>query len=120
MTVRRPMGQPPPLGAGGLRGCYLFRMTMDLRELADHVAPTLRRYGVVRAGVFGSSARAEARPDSDLDILVEFEPGRTLFDLVDLKDELCSMLGREADVVTYASLHPLIRERVLREEVSIL
>jgi predicted nucleotidyltransferase len=64
--------------------------------------------------------RGEARPDSDLDLLVEFEEGRSLLDLVDLRLVLEDMLGREADVVTYASLHPLLRERVLGEQVEIL
>jgi uncharacterized protein len=95
-------------------------MTTNLRELSEQVVPTLRRHGVVRASVFGSTARGKARADSDLDLLVEFEQGRTLFDLVDLKDELRNMLGRDADIVTYGSLHPLLRERVLHDEVTIL
>jgi predicted nucleotidyltransferase len=95
-------------------------MVNDLSELGKRVTPALRRHGVVRAGVFGSAARGEAREDSDLDVLVEFEAGRTLFDLVDLRDELTRLLGRDADVVTYQSLHPRMRERVLREQVAIL
>jgi uncharacterized protein len=95
-------------------------MTTELRNLSEQVVPTLRRFGVVRAGVFGSVVRGEARPESDLDLLVEFEQGRTLFDLVELKDELSRVLGRRADVLTYGSLHPLLRDRVLRDEVAIL
>jgi uncharacterized protein len=95
-------------------------MNMELRDLSEQVVPTLRRFGVVRAGVFGSVVRGEARPESDLDLLVEFEQGRTLFDLVELKDELSRVLGRRADVLTYGSLHPLLRDRVLRDQVAIL
>jgi uncharacterized protein len=95
-------------------------MTMELRNLSEQVTPTLRRFGVVRAGVFGSVVGGEARPESDLDLLVEFEQGRSLFDLVELKDELSRVLGRRADVLTYGSLHPLLRDRVLRDEVAIL
>jgi predicted nucleotidyltransferase len=95
-------------------------MANDLNELGKRVTPALRRHGVVRAGVFGSAARGEAREDSDLDVLVEFEAGRTLFDLVDLRDELTRLLGRPADVVTYQSLHPRIRERALHDRVPIL
>jgi uncharacterized protein len=95
-------------------------MTMELRDLSEQMVPTLRRFGVVRAGVFGSVVRGEARPESDLDLLVEFEQGRTLFDLVELKDELSRVLGRRADVLTYGSLHPLLRDRVLHDEVAIL
>jgi predicted nucleotidyltransferase len=95
-------------------------MAYDLTDLGKRVTPALRRHGVVRAGIFGSTARGEAGEESDLDVLVEFEAGRTLFDLVDLRDELSLLLGRDADVVTYRSLHPMLRERVLREQVSIL
>lgn len=95
-------------------------MAYDLSELGRTVGPALRRHGVVRAGIFGSTARGEGRDDSDLDVLVEFEGGRTLFDLVDLRDELTRLLGRDADVVTYQSLHPVLREQVLREQVPIL
>ena len=95
-------------------------MDQELNEIGTRVLPALRRHGVVRAGIFGSVARGEARSGSDLDVLVEFEDGRTLFDLVDLRDELTRLLGRAADVVTYRSLHPRMRERVLREQVAIL
>ena len=95
-------------------------MTYDLSELGRRVVPALRRHGVVRAGIFGSTARGDAHAESDLDLLVEFEQGRTLFDLVDLRDELSRVIGRTADLVTYRSLHPVMRERVLSEEVVIL
>jgi len=89
---------------------------MDIREV---VVPVLKRHGVTRAAVFGSVARGEGRPDSDVDIVVEFEEGRSLLDQAGLRLELAELLGRVADVVTYASLHPRLRERILREQVSI-
>jgi uncharacterized protein len=95
-------------------------MATDVSDLRDRVLPTLRRFGVVRAGVFGSVVRGDARPDSDVDLLVEFEEGRTLFDLVGLRDQLTEVLGREADVGTYRALHPRLRERVLGEQIPIL
>jgi uncharacterized protein len=95
-------------------------MTCDLQEIGSRVRPALRRHGVVRAGIFGSAARGDARAGSDLDLLVEFEEGRTLFDLVDLREELSRVLGRDADVVTYESLHPRLRETAMREQVPIL
>jgi len=95
-------------------------MITEIQDIRERVVPTLRRFGVVRAGVFGSVVRGEARPDSDLDLLVEFEQGRTLFDLIDLKVELTRVLGREADVLTYRSLHPSLRDRVLADEVALL
>jgi hypothetical protein len=71
-------GEDPSSGPARPGVCRLvirvrFRaMTMELRNLSEQVAPTLRRFGVVRAGVFGSVARGEARPESDLALLLEF------------------------------------------------
>ncbi|NAZ24134.1 MAG: hypothetical protein GU357_00025 [Thermofilum sp.] len=91
-----------------------------MEDLKKIIVPVLRRHGVRRAAVFGSFARGEAREDSDLDIIVEFEGGRSLLDLAGLKVELEDVLGRRVDIVTYGSLHPLLRERVLMEEKRIL
>ena len=55
--------------------------------------------------VFGSAVRGEDRPDSDVDFLVEFEPGRSLLDQVALSFELGQLLGRKADVVTDSGLY---------------
>lgn len=95
-------------------------MTEDLLETRDRITPTLREHGVVRAAVFGSRARGEADASSDLDLLVEFENNRTLLDLVGLRQDLSHLLGAEADVVTYGSLHPQLRERILREQIRLL
>jgi len=89
---------------------------MRLAELRGKVVPVLRKYGVVRAAVFGSFARGEAGEGSDLDLVVEFEEGRSLLDLVGLKVEPEEVLGTRVDVVTYGSLHPRIRRRVLGEQ----
>jgi hypothetical protein len=77
------------------------------------------KYGAYNVRVFGSLARGEARPDSDVDFLVDLEPGRSLFDLGGLLYELQSLLGVEVDVVTEKGLRERFRERVLREAVSL-
>jgi len=92
----------------------------ELERLREKVAPILRRLGVRRASVFGSLARGEGNEESDVDLLVELEPGRSLLDLAELKVELEEVLGRRVDVITYDSLHPLLRDRVLREQRRIL
>ena len=92
----------------------------ELERLREKVAPILRRLGVRRASVFGSLARGEGDEESDVDLLVELEPGRSLLDLAELKVELEEVLGRRVDVITYDSLHPLLRDRVLREQRRIL
>lgn len=94
-------------------------MTDELQNLRAQIQDTLSAYGVVRASVFGSWARGEAEAGSDVDFLVEFEEGRSLLDLVGLRQDLTDALGVEADVVTYASLHPLLRDQVLREQVQL-
>lgn len=77
------------------------------------------RYGARNVRIFGSVARGEADSDSDLDVLVDLEPGRSLFDLGGLLMELQELLGCRVDVVTERGLRPRIRERVLREAVPL-
>ncbi len=74
-----------------------------------------RAHGAVSVRVFGSTARGTAGPGSDVDFLVEFEPGRTLLDLVALMREWGTLLGRRADVTMPAALHPLLADRILAE-----
>ncbi len=92
---------------------------MTVRELIaqrrDEVLRAAARHRARRIRLFGSAARGEERPDSDVDFLVDFEPNATLLDLVALKQELESLLGRQADVVTPAGISPFLRERILRE-----
>lgn len=82
--------------------------------------PVLLRYGVRRAGVFGSYARAEATSESDLDLLVDLPAGSSLLDLVGLQLDLSEALGIEVDANTYNAIHPMLRERILADEIRIL
>ncbi len=70
-------------------------------------------------GIFGSYARGEEKAGSDVDILVNFVNGATLFDLVGLGDYLEEMLGIPVDVVSVRALHPMMRDDVLRELVAL-
>jgi predicted nucleotidyltransferase len=74
-----------------------------------------KRYGAVKVRVFGSVARGEAGLSSDVDFLVEMEPGRSLFDLGGLLVELEDLLHCKVDILTEKSLHWYIRENVLQE-----
>lgn len=76
-------------------------------------------HGVRSIRVFGSVARGEADEHSDVDFLVEMEPGRSLFDMGGLLMDLRELLGRRVDVVSVGGLKPRIRERVLREAVGL-
>lgn len=73
------------------------------------------RHGASDIRVFGSFARGEARADSDIDLLVDFEPGRSLLDQVALEQELEAFLGRRVDIVTEGGLYWLLRRRILSE-----
>jgi predicted nucleotidyltransferase len=81
-------------------------MGATLDDIRRKVAVPRRRRGVGRAGVFGSVARGEAGPGSDVDLLVEFERGRSLLDLAGLRLDLSEILQQDVDVATPASLHP--------------
>ena len=70
--------------------------------------------------MFGSYARGDAAPDSDLDLLVDFPPGSSLLDLVGLQLDLREALGITVDANTYNAIHPLLRERILDDEIRIL
>ena len=95
-------------------------INMDLEGLKDKIIPVLERNDVKRAAVFGSFVRGEQKEDSDIDILVEFKGEKSLLDLVGLKIELEDALKRKVDVLTYNSLHPLLKDRILREQKVIL
>ena len=95
-------------------------MDMELEAIKYKIIPILKRYDVKRAALFGSFVRGEQREDSDIDILVEFKDGKSLLDLAGLKIELEEALGRKVDVLTYNSLHPLLRDKILQEQKVIL
>ncbi|MGB8214621.1 MAG: nucleotidyltransferase family protein [Anaerolineales bacterium] len=73
------------------------------------------RHGAYNVRVFGSVARGEARPDSDVDFLVTLEAGRSLLDLARLLRELQALLNCPVDIVTEAGLRPRLRPQVLKE-----
>jgi len=81
----------------------------------EEVLRIAEKHGARNIRLFGSAARGEARDASDLDFLVEMDPGRSLLDLAALRNELMDLLGREVDVVTEDSLYWLLRRKILRE-----
>jgi uncharacterized protein len=98
-------------------------LVVGIRERVDQKrAEVLRaaaRHGARNVRVIGSVARGEARPDSDLDLLVELEGGRSLLDHAALVIELESLLGCKVDVATEQGLRPRVRDRVLSEAVPL-
>jgi predicted nucleotidyltransferase len=91
-------------------------MTLSIsRAAAEEVRRIAGRHGIDRVRVFGSHARGEARPDSDLDLLVRLRPGHGFSDFMAFCEEAEAVLGRHVDVVTEDGLSPYIRDRVLAE-----
>ena len=90
-----------------------------VRNKREEVLQVARRHGASNVRVFGSVARGEASPDSDVDFLVDMEPGRSLLDLGGLLMDLQELLGRRVDVVTEQGLRSRVRERVLREAMPL-
>jgi hypothetical protein len=91
---------------------------MNVQNIGEAILPhrdTLRSYRVSRIGVFGSHARGEATPESDVDLLVEFKECIDLFSFINLADEIASILGSKVDLVTPDAIKPAMREAVMRE-----
>ena len=86
-----------------------------ITERAEEIRRVSSEHGARRVRVFGSRARGEAGESSDLDLLVDFEPGRDLLDLVALKQDLEQLLGCHVDIVEEEGLSPYLRKRVLQE-----
>lgn len=110
----------PGTGWPALRGFSLIKMgtypvtmpdvgLLPLRALVethrDEIKAIAARHGSKRIGVFGSVARGDESTNSDIDFLSDFEPGRSLFDLMRMEDDLVALLGRGIDVVDVKALN---------------
>ena len=90
-----------------------------LKTKREQVLETARRHGASHVRVFGSVARGDVQPGSDIDFLVEMEPGRSLLDVGGLVMDLQQLLGHSVDVVTERGLRTRIRARVLAEAIPL-
>ena len=95
-------------------------MNYKLDEIKPLIIESLKKNNVKRAGLFGSVVRGEATDKSDIDILVEFTGNKSLLDLVGLKLELEDILKCKVDILTYNSIHPLLKKQILDEQVIII
>ena len=94
-------------------------MDKNIEEIISLIKPILKNADVKKASLFGSFVKGVAIETSDVDLIVEFPDGKTLFDLVRLQLELEELLNRKVDVVTFNSLHPYLRDSILSEQVVI-
>jgi predicted nucleotidyltransferase len=91
----------------------------NLRERREDIIRIAAQYGAHNVRIFGSVSRGEEQEDSDVDFLVEFEPGRSLLDHAGLMLELQELLGRSVDIGTPNGLRSPYRERILREAMPL-
>jgi len=95
-------------------------MNSQIDKYKDLILEILKKHDVKRASLFGSIVRKEMTSESDIDLLVEFLGDKSLLDLVRLQIELEEKLKRKFDVLTYNSIHPLLKDQILSEQVEIL
>ena len=88
-----------------------------LKTRRDEILRIAAKYGARNVRVFGSAARGEAGPKSDVDFLVDMEQGRSLLDLIGLGEELEAILRLSVDVITDRSVSPYLRDRIYSEAV---
>ncbi len=91
----------------------------ELQKLKPLLVRLLKKNGIKKAGIFGSYARGEQTKASDIDILIEPYKGMGL-EFVGLAFDLEKELGKKVDLVTYKSLHPLLKKSILKDEVRII
>jgi hypothetical protein len=87
---------------------------------ADLIRTLAKAHGAISIELFGSAARGEDRRDSDIDLMVEFEPGRSLLDLIGLSDDLRAALGRNVEAVSKPAMKPRVLAQARKEAVRIV
>ncbi|MCL4381999.1 nucleotidyltransferase family protein [Candidatus Marsarchaeota archaeon] len=95
-------------------------MKLTVSAIKRKILPILKEHGVVKAAIFGSVARGDAKANSDIDILIEFKGRKTLFDLGGLYADLEEKLGRRPDLVTYNSINNKLRQYIMKDKIDIL
>ena len=94
-------------------------MGEKIQEIKDKLRPIAISNGISYAAVFGSVARGDDKPESDLDLLVRFSQPKSLLDFSALNNELNKILGRQVDLVTERALHPIVKKNIQKELVTI-
>jgi predicted nucleotidyltransferase len=89
------------------------------KELLDKIVKKLKIEGAKKIGVFGSYVRGEERPESDIDVIVEFSERKSLLDIVGIEQELSDALEVKVDLLTEKSISPYLIDRIKKEMVVI-
>ena len=100
---------------------YCGMTTADIIATLKARAADIRALGATSLYLFGSTARGEARDDSDVDLFIDYDPDRFSFvELIHLRERLSQILGRPADLTTREGLHPLLRQDIEAEAIQVL
>lgn len=91
-----------------------------LENIKEKALPILKKANIKKASIFGSYVRGEQTEKSDIDFLVEYPEHTSLFDVVELQQDLQEALGKSVDVGGYKNIKPRIKQRILSEQVQIL
>jgi predicted nucleotidyltransferase/DNA-binding XRE family transcriptional regulator len=113
--VGGPRRSAPPISVRGQLGDQARRLRRNRRRLLD----AAHAHGARRVRVFGSLARGEVTPDSDIDLLVDLEPGRTLLDLAGFRQDASEILATRVDAATPDMLKERIRAQVMSEALPL-
>jgi uncharacterized protein len=98
----------------------MMKKNNELKKLKPKIVKILKKYGVKKAGIFGSYARGEQKKRSDIDILAQVPKKINLYDFIGIKQDLESVLGKKVDLITYKGIRPELKKMILRDEVRIL
>jgi len=90
-----------------------------LENIKKKIRPILKKYGIQKAGIFGSSARGESVVN-DLDLLVKIDKRISLLEFIGIQQELEDELGMKVDLVEYDSIKPALKDDILREEEPVI
>jgi predicted nucleotidyltransferase len=102
-------------------GKFVWEGSKKMRKnefILERIKSILEKYGIKRAGLFGSYSRGEEKRDSDIDIVIEFKG--SLLELIKLEDKLHKLLNKKIDLITYKGINPLLKRNILDEEVRII
>ena len=95
-------------------------MENTIIEIKQKAAPILKESGIIRSSIFGSYVRGEQTEDSDIDLLVEYPKGLSLFDMAEIKYKLEDALGKNVDLVDFNRIKPRLKPYILSEQRPIL
>ena len=91
-----------------------------IKKIKPRILDIMKKRGIKKAGIFGSYARGEQKKNSDVDILIEPADDMGFFEIVEMEDELRKVLRKRIDLLTYAGIHKILKNKILKEEIRII